>query len=68
MLLCWGTDYATQLYQGAVTILISSSSIWMVGTRLQDCHLSVGLSTERATSEAEKKESASAKVLLAIAL
>jgi hypothetical protein len=48
MSLCWDTDCTIRLYQEAVMISISLSSIWMVGTRLQGYRLSVGHRTERA--------------------
>lgn len=52
MLLCWDTGCTMRLYQGTAMILISLSSIWMVGTRLLDYLLSAGLITERAKVDA----------------
>jgi hypothetical protein len=41
-----------RLYQEAVMILISLSSIWMAGTRLQGYRLSVGRRIERSKLDA----------------
>jgi hypothetical protein len=66
MLLCWDTDCTMRLYPGAVMILILSSSIWMVGTRLLACLLSAGLITERAEIDVGVLQSDSAEHLLSI--